>query len=502
MAMDSTLISYSLGGLFLVTYVFPSVYKSWVDRWKLSAIPSVGYSGVLTSYIGAIKFFFNAQELIQEGYEKYPGTAFKLPMLSRWMIVISGPKMVDDIRRATDDQVDFNDAVAETIQSKFTMGPELNENTFHVATVRSPLTRNLAVRFADVQDEIACSFKHFIPPADEWTEVPALRTIMKIVCRTSNRLFVGLPLCRDPDYRELNEEYTIDVMKAAHIITVFPDFLKPFAAYLFTNLKARVNQAISHLQPMIQERLDKEKEYDDSDWPDKPNDLITWLLDEAPPHLKTIREVTLRVLAVNFAAIHTTSMAFTNVLYDLASRPSYVQALREEVESVVASDGLNKLALGKMRKVDSFIKESHRIAGTGSLIMDRKMLKDFTFSNGTVIPAGYNIAAALAATHLDDANYPNAREFDGFRFAQMREGEGESIKHQMVALSLDYITFGTGRHGCPGRFFAVNELKAMLAYVLLNYDVKTVDGQRPEPKHFAQQTVPNPAASVMFRKRQ
>lgn len=46
-------------------------------------------------------------------FYQYPGTAFKVPMLSKWMIVISGPKMVDDIRRATDDQVDFNDAVAE-----------------------------------------------------------------------------------------------------------------------------------------------------------------------------------------------------------------------------------------------------------------------------------------------------------------------------------------------------------------------------------------------------
>jgi hypothetical protein len=54
----------------------------------------------------------------------------------------------------------------------------------------------------------------------------------------------------------------------------------------------------------------------------------------------------------------------------------------------------------------------------------------------------------------------------------------------------------------PGRFFAVNELKAMLAYVVLNYDVKTEeDGVRPSAKWFAHQSVPNPTASVMFRKR-
>jgi hypothetical protein len=36
--------------------------------------------------------------------------------------------------------------------------------------------------------------------------------------------------------------------------------------------------------------------------------------------------------------------------------------------------------------------------------MNRKTLKDFTFSDGTVVPAGYTVAVALAATHLDDVS--------------------------------------------------------------------------------------------------
>lgn len=34
-------------------------------------------------------------------------------MMSRWMVVVTGPDMVNDIRRATDDQVSFREAVAE-----------------------------------------------------------------------------------------------------------------------------------------------------------------------------------------------------------------------------------------------------------------------------------------------------------------------------------------------------------------------------------------------------
>lgn len=32
--------------------------------------PAVGPSGRLSSYYGALKFFFNAKEMLQEGYDK------------------------------------------------------------------------------------------------------------------------------------------------------------------------------------------------------------------------------------------------------------------------------------------------------------------------------------------------------------------------------------------------------------------------------------------------
>lgn len=54
----------------------------------------------------------------------------------------------------------------------------------------------------------------------------------------------------------------------------------------------------------------------------------------------------------------------------------------------------------------------------------------------------------------------------------------------------------------PGRFFAANELKAMFAHVVMNYDVKVEkEGQRPENLWFANVPVPNPTAQVLCRKR-
>ena len=41
------------------------------------------------------------------------------------------------------------------------------------------------------------------------------------------------------------------------------------------------------------------------------------------------------------------------------------------------------------------------------------------------------------------------------------------------------MNFGHGRHACPGRFFAALEMKLLLVYVVMNYDVRVI-GKRPD----------------------
>ncbi|KIL60569.1 hypothetical protein M378DRAFT_167933, partial [Amanita muscaria Koide BX008] len=99
-------------------------------------------------------------------------------------------------------------------------------------------------------------------------------------------------------------------------------------------------------------------------------------------------------------------------------------------------------------------------------------------------------------------NYVNPDKFDGFRFERLRAQEGEETKHQLLSLGVDYVLFGHGRHACPGQFFVVNELKVMLAHVLLNYDIKMADGGgRPKDWQFGIFTGPDTNAKILFRKR-
>ncbi|KAI0747399.1 cytochrome P450 [Fomes fomentarius] len=181
-----------------------------------------------------------------------------------------------------------------------------------------------------------------------------------------------------------------------------------------------------------------------------------------------------RILLTNIAATDTTSQTLTHALFDLASMPEYIQPLRKEAESVIATEGWTKLSMGKMWKLDE------GVAALQWYSNGRKAPKDVRMSDGTIIPAGTSVAVASYLLHYDSASYPSPDLSHPFEFATLRVSEGEGSKHQFVNTSMIYISFGHGKHACPGRFFAANELKAMLCYIRIDYDFKLVGERRPE----------------------
>ncbi|KAJ6614631.1 cytochrome P450 [Mycena sp. CBHHK59/15] len=506
-APQAEMSNLALVGVATVAFlVFQALRKS-LTHSKLDAIPSVGIPGLLSGgfYVGAYNYIKNGREITQEGFAKYPGKAFKVALANRWLVIINGRSMIDEVRKAVDDQLSVAEATNSVLHLEYTLGYEQHHDPFQVAVIRTTLTRNIAVCFPSVRSEVIAAFGDLIPAkSDEWTSVPAMETILQIVSRTSNRLFVGLPKCRDPEYIAITTKFALDVVRDATVLHLVPAVLRPLATWMFGSLETATRNTIKHLGPILQHRIDMDDQYG-RDWPnsDRPNDVISWLLDEARGHPKrrTVRTLTRTILNLNFGAIHTTTQGFLHVLYNLAAYPQYAAPLREEIEAVVKVEGWTKAAMGKMVKLDSFLKETFRLIPGGAVGVIRAVLKDFTLSDGTTIPAGTLLGIPVLAEQHDEANYSNPDEFDPFRFSRMREEVGEGTKHQMITPSPDFLVFGIGRHACPGRFFAVNEMKMILAHVLMTYDVKFENGMRPEDEWTALVMSANTTAEVMFRKR-
>ena len=129
-------------------------------------------------------------------------------------------------------------------------------------------------------------------------------------------------------------------------------------------------------------------------------------------------------------------------------------------------------------------------------------MEPLTLSDGTYLPKGTFVAMAAASILLDPDVVPNPEKFDAFRNYRERLKPGESTRHQYAMVDKDHLHFGHGRHACPGRALAVNELKLILGSFLLNYDLKYPEGKgRPANQTVDEIVFADPKATLLLRKR-
>jgi cytochrome P450 len=140
------------------------------------------------------------------------------------------------------------------------------------------------------------------------------------------------------------------------------------------------------------------------------------------------------------------------------------------VPTVADLDGLNKL--------DSAIREALRLS-SGSLTV-RQVLEDFvleTESGAHAIRKGDRVCLAPFITHRDPGVFedPLVYKYDRFHADDGRKQFYKDGKR----VPLPLMPFGAGSSMCPGRFFALNEIKLFLAIALSHWDIEL--GDDPEP---------------------
>ncbi|KXN84575.1 Ent-kaurene oxidase [Leucoagaricus sp. SymC.cos] len=495
---------------FLVVIAFATFKYVQAKTSPLNALPTVGYSGILTSYITAYQYMSSGPAFLQEGYDKasFGGKPFKIATFARWLVVLSGRKYIQDLASASDEVISIAKPTIENNQADFTFGRELLEDPYHITTIRGPITRNLVTKFNDINDEVMHSFKEYLKGTDQdWITVTGYETLLHLMCRTSNRFFVGPELCRNPRYQDLSERMAHEIVTAASTIALFPRFLKPAASILLTRIKGMIDECREFLEPMIAERLQKyERNELNSAKDERVNDILSWFIEtSSKEYHRTIQDLIRRVVMTNVASLHASTMVLAQGIYDLAVHPEYIKEMREEAERIINEHGWTKSALHKLRKIDSFLKESHRLNSVSHYLMVRETLQDFTLSDGTLLSRGTHVGIASGPINTSEEYFQDADTFKAFRFAEMREGDGEydPIRYQLVSLNPDSVMFGHGKHACPGRFMAVTMIKLILTHILLEYDIQLENGSMERPPNICSgiMIIPNREAKLMFRRR-
>ncbi|CAG2014307.1 unnamed protein product [Fusarium graminearum] len=453
-----------------------------------------------------------ARKLYSDGYqkltiEKFKNGIFMITTSKSSPTIVISPDFLPELKKLPDSILSMEAAVDESMETKYTKIETSVPIIPH--TIKGHLTPALSRLSAIISDEVRQSLELSIPSCDDWTEVNIHHSLLRIVGMVSGRVFIGPELCRSEQYLDAAINYTMEVMGAQRAVQNMRPWLRPFLAQSQPEVKRlyqRIAEAEAFLHPVVESRIEAMADLSY----EKPDDFLQWLIDGKDKFPdKNSQNLAKVQLGLTFAAVHTTTLTATNAFYDLAAMPDLQVELRDEVrEALLQSEGVfTSNALQGMKKMDSFLKETLRVHPATMASFQRKVLKPFTLSNGQVIPAGLMIEIPAVAVNSDPYIFPHADEFDPLRFYRIRtQAKDESFvenaaNNQFVSVNQSSLTFGYGRHACPGRFFAANEIKMILAHALLRYDVKLVGSEtRRYPNiEFAHMSIPDPSRKLLFK---
>jgi cytochrome P450 len=128
-------------------------------------------------------------------------------------------------------------------------------------------------------------------------------------------------------------------------------------------------------------------------------------------------------------------------------------------------------------------------------------VKAYTFKDGLSLPANTQCMFHNYELNKDPEYYANPDHFDANRFLNMRRNVDQN-KFQFSYVSEHSINFGAGRHSCPGRFFASNEMKLVLITLIEKYEMRWQPGKGLPSMIMHDFSRPaNPMVDIMFKER-
>ncbi|KAI7716663.1 hypothetical protein KC353_g5224 [Hortaea werneckii] len=451
------------------------------------------------------------REPISEGWTKYGkhGKPFVLPGL-HWPEIILPPSHHAWIA-SQPEHILSDDVVQDELLGLpyFAHGPS-TAAIHDFSVIRRDLTRQMGKLVPEMLDEVDAGFTDYFGTDNDWREVRAIEAILKVSQRAIERVFVGLPLCRDVSYLAAVRRWMMGFAICGALYRSFlPSMLQPALGHLLAIPLSVVKWlALRKSLPLIRRRMVDFDHQLRGQGTEKdvrvPNDMLQWLIvqnaHKTPIERLTAWDIGGRLCLFELFAVHTTSTTLGTALLDILLNPSstaILTELQQEAEEILPQLPKDPKKAREMLKMDSLLRETLRIHSMFAHGMTRRVMpaEGIRIPDSDLwLPQGSHVAAlvippqATLLGRLEEGGGGGGGEDDGlewqpFRYHdQNRENKSSSSledetqeqpKRKQTAttqISSSFLSFGLGKHGCPGRFFAVQTLKLMLGYLVMRYD--------------------------------
>ncbi|KUI53321.1 Ent-kaurene oxidase [Cytospora mali] len=178
-----------------------------------------------------------------------------------------------------------------------------------------------------------------------WKQVDLLDVCLEIMSRVVSRVYVGLPLCRDPAYLSSSTHFAKFILVEALFAQLKPRPLRPLfgpllASYDWMQFK-RMDRCVN---PVIRECANKSSPLAMAEGkkdPDEPNDLLQRLMREAyrrnDDPCRPQSHSTKLLAILTWAAIQVQGITIENTLIDIAHAPDSLEIQRQLREEALAA---------------------------------------------------------------------------------------------------------------------------------------------------------------------
>lgn len=379
---------------------------------------------------------FNVGAGVMEAYTKHKHEAVIMPVMGlRADTLIMLPQSDSSFISEQDPKVlNLREVIIDGLHYRYTLSDKyILTHPLHKKIIATTLTNQVGPLLPELADETIVGFEsQWGHDTDTFREVCVWDTVGRVIGRATNRVFVGLPSCRNPQLLDDGYAYARSLPVSATLLGWVWEPVRPLLAPLLTMQTRLYERRFAQvILPEIESRL---REYDDhgaasNKNKNRKNDFLQWSIDQAKesgdPEMWKPRTLASRILLMNMVSIHTSSLTFTNVLLDLvSSKPEYIEELRAEVATMLNETGgvWIKATLAKTVKLDSVFRESARLNTSVAVGLRRKVVarEGITTPSGVHVPYCNVCAVPSYAVLMDEDVYPGADHFVPFRFVEQR----------------------------------------------------------------------------------
>ncbi|CAG8470419.1 2523_t:CDS:10 [Gigaspora margarita] len=349
----------------------------------------------------------------------------------------------------------------------------------HLArVVHEQVSGKVSVYTSRMQKELLSGIEKFIGDCkvyELFSEPKAIRNLREVAAQIIAKPVANVMLGEEgAKFEDIIVSFTI-VEGELHKMRFAPQFLlfihpSLYKFFALLPLKFGWNPIAQHrdlfvqrCKPIIEERIRQRKELGEKYI--QKEDLLDFYISEFGTNVvdnKLLNKLFGVLYMIVFASISTTSRALSFALFDYGGRPELWNELYEEQFKIHnESNGyLSTEDVNKMVKLDCFLKESFRYSTDIDTAFNNKFYGETS------------------------SNFQPKRHITSY-------SNGKTVHSPATKVDRSFITFGGGKHACPGRFFAVNEIKMGLHKLILKYNIRTENGKIISPTRISSSHFPS-----------